>query len=506
MNTAKFAMLCGAGGIWRYLVKFIRTGKIIKLCATISLMMSLCLILPIFTAFYYKEFFVVSKLLPFTIGLCLISLLLFFLIKEKYTAISKRTAFFIVTLSWIISAIISCAAFVITGAIPSPIDAFFESCSGLSTTGITILNDVEAIPKSMNMWRAFLHWIGGMGILVFAVAILPSLKFTGQSVASAEAPGPSFEKVSPKVSDTAKILYVTYSLFTVLEIILLMLSGLSLYDSVIHSFSTLGTGGFSCYNDSIGHFGSPLVSTIIIFFMFLAGTNFNLFFFSIKDGIKTFMSSTEFKTYLSITLLVSFAVGMILFLKTHETPLNAAVNGTFQTVSFLTTTGFSNANFNIWPVASKTLLFTLFFIGGSSTSTAGGIKIIRVAVVLRLIKRGIETRLHPEAVKPIRIDKKNVSSTSVSLILSFIFLYVLIAFIGSLVISLENHSSFSAVTLSMTCIGNIGPSFFENAGFKLADFNMLSKFTMSLLMIIGRLELFTIIMLMLPKLWRDKKV
>lgn len=487
-------------------MQFIRTSKIIKLCGTISLMMSICLILPILTALYYNEFFIVSRLLPFTIVLGLISLLLFFGIKEKYTSISKRTAFFIVTLSWIISAVISSAAFVITDSIPSPINAFFESCSGLSTTGITILNDVEALPKSMGLWRTFLHWIGGMGILVFAVAILPSLKFTGQSVATAEAPGPSFDKLSPKISDTAKILYVTYSLFTILEIILLMLAGLSLYDSVLHSFSTLGTGGFSCYNDSIGHFGSPLVSTIIIFFMFLAGTNFNLFFFSIKDGIKTFTSSTEFKTYLLITVVISLSIAAILFSKMHESPFNSVINGTFQTVSLLTTTGFSNANFNIWPIACKALLFALFFIGGSSTSTAGGIKVIRIAVVLRLIKRGIETRLHPEAVKPIRIDKKNVSSTSVSLILSFIFLYVLIAFIGSLVISLENHSSFSAVTLSMTCIGNIGPSFFEDAGFSLSDFNILSKFTMSLLMIMGRLELFTIIMLILPKFWRDKSV
>ncbi len=414
-----------------------------------------------------------------------------------------RDGFLIVTLCWLLSCFVGAIPFMVTGAIPSLADAFFESCSGFSTTGSSILSDIESLPKGILFWRSFTHWIGGLGILVITIALMPSLGIGGQNIAVSETPGPALDKITPKMSDTAKTLLVIYILFTVVETLLLMFGGMDLYDALIHTFGTVGTGGFSNYNTSIAHFDSTYIRIVITAFMFLCGVNFNLFYFSVRRGPKVFFEDSEFKLYLFLYLLIGiFLFAVLMISGTYTSFKESAVDSAFQTASILTTTGYASADYETWPIVCQMAILLLMFMGGCSSSTSGGIKIVRIYVILQLIRRGVATRLHPNVVENIKLNGKTMPSDTVSAIANHMFLYIVMIFVGSFIVSFENTDLMTCFSSVITCLGNIGPGFgaigpTENFG-ALSD---LSKYLLSFYMIAGRLELYTLFILLTPKFW-----
>lgn len=418
-----------------------------------------------------------------------------------------RDGFLIVTLCWLISTILGAFPFVVTGSIPSFTDAFFESASGFSTTGCSILNDIESLPKGILFWRSFTHWIGGMGILIFAIALMPSLGISGQNLAVSEAPGPSLDKVTPKMTDTAKILYITYFMFTIAETILLMLGGMSLYDALIHTFGTVGTGGFSNYNDSIAHFSSPYIYSVITIFMILCGTNFNLYFFSLRHSVKAFLEDSEFKFYITTVVLSSFFIFMFLMVNgSYTSGQDAALDSSFQVASILTTTGYATADYEQWPAAAQMIILMLMFMGGSSSSTSGGIKIVRILIILKLIRRGISTRLHPNVIETIKLNGKQMPVDTVSAIANHFFLYLLLIFVGAFIISFENADMTTCFTSVITCLGNIGPGFGTvGPSENFSALSGFSKWLLSFYMIAGRLEFYTMFVLLMPKFWSSNR-
>ena len=441
-----------------------------------------------------------------TIAIAGISGLVMIRFGHRSTAVLKvRDGFLIVTLCWIVSAVIGAVPFVFSQSIPNFVDAFFETCSGFSTTGASILSDIEALPKSILFWRSFTHWIGGMGILVFAIALMPSLGINGQNIAVSEAPGPTLDKVTPKMSDTAKALYFVYLIFTIIETVLLCLGGLSLYDALIHTFGSVGTGGYSNYGDSVAHFDSAYVDMVIALFMILSGANFNLYYMSLRRGIRTLVRDAEFRFYLFIIASTTALISLNLLLTHYYESIGQAVRySLFQTASILTTTGFATTDFDLWPTFSKMLLMLLMFVGGCSSSTGGGVKVIRILILLKLIRRGIATRLHPSAVVNVKLNGSTVPADTVTAIANHAFLYMAVVFISTILISLNGFNMTTSVTSVITCLGNIGPGF-ELVG-PTANFSIYaipSKLLLSFLMLAGRLELFTLLILLTPKFWNQ---
>ncbi len=421
--------------------------------------------------------------------------------------IKARDGFLVVSTSWLVASVAGAMPFLLSGSIPSVFDAFFESCSGFTTTGASIQSEIESMPKSILFWRSFTHWLGGMGILVFVMALLPSLGISGQNVANAETPGPTKDKITAKFSDTAKDLYLIYIGMTILETILLVFGGLSWYDALVHTFGTVGTGGFSCYNDSVGHFGSAYVEWIITIFMFLSGVNFNLYYLTGKGGLSCLYRDEEFRFYASIV--VGFS-GMIFLCRSIFGGF-AAIGETlrdtvFQVVSVLTTTGYMTNDFDTWPTFGRMLIFTLFFVGGCSSSTGGGVKCVRVLVAMKLVRRGISIKLHPRRIAHVTLNRRELNNDVVIHITNFIFTYLLIMACGFLLISLNGFDFMSSFSAAATCLGNIGPgfgTFGPSMNFSvMSDF---SKLVCSFLMLFGRLELFTMLVLFSKHYWNANK-
>ena len=418
-----------------------------------------------------------------------------------------RDGFLVVTLVWLIAALMGAVPFWMSGAIPDFIDAFFESCSGFTTTGCSILTDIESLPKSILFWRSFTHWIGGMGILIFAIALMPSLGISGQNVIVSEAPGPTLDKLTPKISDTAKMLYSIYFLFTVIETVLLCLGGMSLFDSLIHTFGSVGTGGLSNYSDSVAHFDSAYIQIVITVFMILCGTNFNLFYLSYKQRWNYFKHDSEFKLYIGIIIGFSLLIMLNLrFSGVYDNIGESLRHSLFQVSSVITTTGYATADFNLWPSFSKILLLLLMFVGGCASSTGGGIKVIRILVLLKLIRRGIATSLHPRAVVNIRLNDTTIPSETVTNAANHAFLYLVLLFSSTLLLSLDGFDIITNFTAAITCLGNIGPGF--NLVGPMGGFSMFSgpaKLLCSFLMLAGRLELYTLMIILTPKFWRPNR-
>ncbi len=451
-----------------------------------------------------------SSILSFLITIILSLIIGFIIVKViKPTPIRLRIrdGFLIVALCWIFASIVSAIPFVISGSIQSPIDAFFEMCSGFSTTGSSILTDVEALPKSMLFWRSFTLFMGGMGILIFTIALLPALGISGQVIARAEMPGPTLDKLTAKMSDTAKRLYLVYIILTLVETILLQLGGMNLFDALTHAFGSTATGGFGIYSTSVAHFDSAYIDIVITVFMTLAGASFRLFFLSFTNGIKELTKNSEFKCYILITAISTLLIGVNLLTNGVYSSFPEALRySAFQVSSIITTTGYATANYDLWPTFSKMVLFLLIFVGGCTSSTAGGIKVIRIILVFKLIKRSISLRLHPNAVVAIKLDGKSVAADTISATMSFVFLYIAVLFGGTLIVSLDGFdfiTSFSAVAV---CLGNIGPGF-ELVGptMNFSIFSAPVTLLLSLLMLAGRLEIFTIFMLFTPRFWNSNK-
>jgi len=431
---------------------------------------------------------------------------------------NKREGYVVVTFGWLIMAISGTIPYVITGYIPNFVSAFFETMSGYTTTGATILNDIEALPYGLLFWRSTTHWIGGMGIIVLAVAILPLLGIGGMQLFTAEAPGPSTDKLHPRITDTAKRLWLIYFGYTAAETLLLKVAGMSFFDAITHSMSTLSTGGFSTKNASLAYWnGQPIIQYIIILFMFLAGTNFVLSYFAFKGKVQKVIKDEEFKFYFRFIALFTIIAALIIYFRadlsisTIDYPMvwgkaeSAFRHALFQVLTVVTTTGFISADYTLWTPFLLVLFFGLMFLGGSAGSTSGGIKVVRHLI---LIKNGfLEFRraLHPSAVLPVRYNTKLISGDIVYNILGFFILYMLAFIIGAVVFSMFEIDFESAIGLSASSLGNIGPAL-GNFGpvDNYSALPYLAQCWAAFLMLIGRLELFSVLIIMTPFFWRNR--
>ncbi len=456
------------------------------------------LIFPTLIALYKNE-----NILPFIYTILLIIVFggLLSLIKVKKDSFYAKEGILITTLSWIALSIFGALPFVFDGAIPSFVDAFFETVSGFTTTGSTIISNVEVLPKGILFWRSFTHWIGGMGILVFVIALLPMSNDNSMHVAKAEMPGPFVSKLSPKLSVTAKWLYGIYLSLTVLEIILLMIGGMPLFDSVVHAFATAGTGGFSIKNSSIAFYNSKYIEYIISIFMILFGINFNVFFLILMRKFKQAITNEELRTYF-IIIIVSVILIMINISSLYSNIEEAFRLSFFQVSSIITTTGFSTADFNLWPMFSKIILFVLMFFGACGGSTGGGLKISRVIIMFKKLMKDLILTVHPKSIKKVKLENKTLDDDTISGVGFYFVLYCFIIVVACLIVSLDNFDFETTITSVVTCISNVGPGFSVIGPMgNFAAFSDLSKIVLSLAMLFGRLELYPILLLFSPMVY-----
>jgi trk system potassium uptake protein TrkH len=451
-----------------------------------------------------------------------IGLLLRFATKGFEKKIRKREGYLVVTLGWVTMSLSGALPYILSGAIPSFTDAFFETMSGYTTTGASILNDIEIIPKSILFWRSTTHWIGGMGIIVLAIAILPLLGIGGMQMFAAEAPGPSGDKLHPRITDTAKRLWFLYFGLTLAEAVLLKLAGMGYFDAINHAMSTLSTGGFSTKNASIAFWNDqPLIQYIIIFFMFIAGTNFVLSYFAFKGDFKKYTKDEEFKFYfiiiVSLTLVATIIIYFYASVSIHPTDIQAIAHpkvfgelessfrhGLFQVLAVVTTTGFVSADYTIWTPFLTVMFLIMMFLGASAGSTAGGVKIVRHIIMIKNGFLEFKRSLHPNAIVPVRYNTKTVTRGIVFNIMAFFILYLIVFAVGSLVFSLMGIDLITSVGAAASSLGNVGPAFGDlspvNNYSSLPPFG---KWWSTMLMLCGRLELFTVLIIFTPYFWKS---
>jgi len=419
--------------------------------------------------------------------------------------VRKRDGFLIVTAGWLAMALFGSLPYVISGEIPNYINAFFETISGFTTTGATILTDIEALPKGLLFWRSMTHWLGGMGIIVLTVAILPLLGVGGMQLFVAEAPGVTPDKLHPRITETAKRLWLIYFALTLIEAVALSFAGMSIYDAINHAMATMATGGFSTKNASIAAFENPAIHYIIILFMFLAGINFTLLFLGFTGKIKNVWRNEEFRTYLFISLGVGLMISSGLWLFSGVEVEQAFRNGFFQTVSIITTTGFVTDNYLLWPNFLTFLLFVLFFSGGSTGSTAGGVKIMRLIILIKNSFLELKRQVHPNAIIPVRFNGNAVPQNITYTVAAFVLIYLIIFFTGALVMSAIGLDFMSAIGTVVATLGNVGPGI-GNVGpvDNFAHIPSVGKVFLSFLMLLGRLEIFTVLILFMPYFWKNR--
>lgn len=437
-----------------------------------------------------------------TILVCLVLGTLIRYREPENKSIYGREGFVVVALSWIVMSLFGAMPFYLSGAIDGVANCFFETVSGFTTTGASILTEIEGLPMSILFWRSFTHWIGGMGILVFMLAILPMGDERSMYLMKAEAPGPMVSKLVPKVKSTAKLLYKIYIALTIIEMVLLLLGGMPLFDSVVNSLSTAGTGGFAILNSSIAGYNNAYYEYVITIFMLLFGVNFNLYYLLLLRDFKSILKNEELRYYVVIVLAcIVLITGNICHM--YPTLESAFRHAAFQVAAIVTTTGFATANFDVWPEFSKTLIFCLTILGACAGSTGGGLKVSRLIILMKLASREIRHIIHPRSVNLIKLDGYRVEEEVIQGVTGYLVVYVLLLLGSFILISFDNYDFTTSLTSVVTCLGNVGPGFamvgpVENFSF----FSGFSKMVLCFDMLVGRLEIFPIIMLFAPSIWR----
>ena len=458
--------------------------------------------LPTICAVIYRE---QKPLLSFLITIA-ISLVLGFgltvLNKPKDKTIYAKEGFVIVALTWVVLSLVGALPFTLSGEIPSYVDAIFETVSGFTTTGASILPNVEALSKSMLFWRSFTHWVGGMGILVLVLAIVPTDSGRSMHIARAEMPGPIIGKLVPKLKTTAKILYLIYICLTVLEIVFLLFGGMSLFDSILYSLGTAGTGGFGIKVDSLASY-SPYCQWVIAIFMLIFGVNFNLYYLILVRKFKSVFKSEELWVYLGIVF-VSVALISINVYNTFNNFSDTVRHAAFQVSSVITTTGYSTVNFNEWPNLSKGILFLLMFIGGCAGSTAGGLKVSRAVLLVKKVFANLKRSLHPRSAEIIRLEGKKVDNETSNGVLVYFALYFVCFTTVFFLLLFEPFSMETNLTAAASCFNNIGPAF-GSAWDGFGIYSPFSKIVLSFAMLLGRLEIYPIILLFTPSSWLKRR-
>lgn len=485
-----------------------RFRNIIRVQGGILLVLSAAMFVPMFMALHLGES-EAQQAFATVIACCLfVGIVIRFCISPiQAKKLKLRDGFLLVSLTWLLCSLVGALPFCLSGAIPSVIDAFFESCSGFSTTGASVLVDIEALPRSILFWRSFTHWLGGMGVVIFLIPLLPVDDANAQLASHTESTILSSDRQSAVFSNTVKRLYLIYLLLTLLETLLLKLGGMSFYDALIHSFGTVSTGGFSNYNDSIAHFGSPYIRIVIIVFMLLSGLNFTLFFLARRRGISALLRDEETRFYFSVIAVTAVSIFAVNQVFTHFSDMgNSLLDSIFQVSSIITTTGYTTVDYNMWPTFSKMVLLCLFLFGGCSASSASGVKCARTLVCLKLVRRSVSLRLHPNRIVPLTLNDAELPTEVIIRITNFIFTYAVTVFAGTLLISAGGPDFITCLSAAMSCTANIGPGFkLVGPACNFAVFSSFSKLVCSFLMLAGRLEPVTVLALFSKYYWKPNK-
>lgn len=476
---------------------------VIRVLGSLLIFESLGMIPSLLVSLYYgqndSKAFILSILITGILGLIM------YKTPTRIKRIKSREALSIVSVGWVLVSFFGALPLVLSGSVPSWFDAFFEMVSGFTTTGATVIGDVEALPQGILFWRSFSHWIGGMGILVFTVAILPAFGVGSFQIFKAESPGPTADRIVPRIKDTAKILYTVYFIVTIIQIVFLKIGGMSFYDSLVYTFGTVGTGGFATKNASVGAYHSSYVNYIISIFMILSGISFSLYYQMYKGRLREGIKNEELKLYLVIVSASVLLITLNIAKSNYGSLGKAFEHALFQVGSIITTTGYSTADFDQWPTFSKAILFLLMFVGGCAGSTAGGIKNIRILVLLKLIRREMAKIFHPRAIIHVKVNDRVLSGDVLASITSFFALYIIIFVLSTIVVSLEGVGLVSASSSVAATLNNVGPGFdFVGPTRNFGEYGNASKMLFSFLMLFGRLELFTMLMLFNPKFWTDE--
>jgi trk system potassium uptake protein TrkH len=464
-----------------------------------GLFMAICLPFSI----YYKEDTTTSIIISSCITILIGALFLFFFRDREDKELRKRDGYLIVTFGWLAMSFTGTIPYILSGAIPEFTNAFFETMSGYTTTGASILTDIESLPRGILFWRSLTQWIGGMGIIVLTVAILPILGIGGMQLFVAEAPGISPDKLKPRIRETAIRLWMIYLSLTGLEMVLLKIGGMSFFDAINHALTTMATGGFSTKNASIAHFNSPFIHYIIVVFMFLAGTNFTLTYFGLHGQIKKIWKNEEFRFYSVSVLIISIVVGIVIYRATDYNLESSLRNSVFSIVSIISTTGYVTVDYTSWNPQITMFFFMLMFIGASAGSTAGGVKIVRHVILVKNSFLELKRLIHPNAVLPLRFNHKVVTKDITFNVLAFMIIYIMVFATGSVIMSYLGVDFMTAVGSVATSIGNIGPGIGTVGPVNnFAHMPLMGKWFLSFLMLLGRLELFTVLILFTPYFWR----
>ncbi len=475
---------------------------VFRLLGKMLMVTSALMVLPLIVSIIYKEESYTAFLLSIGISLAIGFPLMTFS-KTEDRVIYAKEGFVIVALSWLCMSAVGALPFVLSEEIPSYVDAFFETVSGFTTTGASILTDIESLSHGILFWRSFTHWVGGMGVLVFIMAIIPASTDRSIHILRAEVPGPIVGKLVPKMRDTAIILYLIYIVLTVIEIVMLLIGGMPLFDSLVHAFGTAGTGGFGIKSDSIASY-SPYLQWVITVFMMIFGVNFNLYYLILTKKIKSIFKSEELWTYIGIgivsTAVIAFNI-RDMYLSLGETIRVSS----FQVATIITTTGYATTDFNLWPDLSKTILLLLMFIGSCAGSTAGGFKISRVILLFKMIKREIRSLIHPRAVGVVRFEGKKVEDPVLKSLSAYFAIYVA-CFVGIfLLISFDGYDIVTNFSASAACFNNIGPGLAAvGPAANYAGYSVFSKLVLSVAMLLGRLEIYPVIFVLSRAAWSKK--
>ena len=458
------------------------------------------LLVPLPFSFWYRDgawpWFVLTASLSAAIGLLLLQV---FPTREELTV---REGFGVVTLAWVLFAAFGALPFLFTGTIASPIQAYFESMSGFTTTGSTVITNLNMVAESVLVWRSLTQWLGGMGIIVLSLAILPILGVGGMQLFEAEVPGPTSDRLRPRIQDTARLLWGVYFLITAAEVAALMLGGVSFYEAVCHAFTTMATGGFSTRNGSIAELGETYVHLVVTFFMFLAGVNFSLHFQALRGRVGRYFRSEEFRFYLGV-LATSVLVVFLFNFRVNKDPLTNLRDSAFQVTSLMTTTGYATADYELWPVLAQYILVGLMFVGGCAGSTGGGMKNVRVLLLVKHSFLQLSRLIHPRRVRLLKIDQKTVSDEVIQSILGFFALYIGIFVFASLGMAALGVDLVTAGASVIACLSNIGPGLGQvGPTDNFAHLPAAGHVLLSFCMLVGRLEVFTVLVLVFPSFWR----
>ena len=475
---------------------------ILNILGFLYVFLALTMVLPLSVSFFYGDgcstAFLYAMLVTTVSGA-----ILYWAFPAQKKELSHRDGFAIVTLGWATIALFGSLPFLFSGSITSFTNAYFETMSGFTTTGATICQSIEQLPQSILFWRSFIQWLGGMGIILFSIAILPLLGVGGMELYKAEVPGPTPDKIKPRIAETARTLWKVYLLISLVQVVLLLAGGMNLFDALCHTFTTLATGGFSTKNISIEYYNSPYFETVFTVFMLLAGINFSLHYRLLLGNLKGFWKNSELHFFLSVFLVATLMITINLRLTIFPDLFSSLRHASFQTASILTTTGYSSHNFGVWPALSQFLLLLLMFVGGCTGSTGGGIKCFRIMLLFKQGYRELYRMIHPHAVIPVKLAGKSVPPKIIEGVWGFFFLYILLFALSSLIMTLLGIDLISAISSVAACIGNIGPGLgtvgpAENYNHLPA----LGKWLLSLCMLVGRLEIYTVIVLFIPEFWK----